>query len=668
MYKKRRMFSLITAAIMLFMTSGIASAVGTTAANETATRVQEIEDLRETNSETYLMSDGSYECVVYAENKYYVDKKKSLQLIDNTVVTASEVTNNSGDSLESEVLYRNAANAFGVYFSDNETKNVTIEYEERKIKFSPINSTKAVKSSDKTEESTISIGQVNNCSTLNKLTATGENTVTYPAAFANTDIVYVLENNALKEYIILNNRHAPNVFSFLMTLDGVSLRSVGDSMYFIDDRGEDIFSFQSLFAIDAKGILTEDLSYSFTPTTDVNNIIVTITLDKEYFLSNEREFPIVIDPTVMISSVETADACVCSGYPNRNYKTAVQLRTGYDSDNGKRRSYIKFNIPNSVPVGKVTKATLDIEKISGVAPTIRAYLCAASWSSGTITWNNKPSVVSAYKSTLSTPYKTGSAWYTMNVTSIVRMWVNGRYNNNGFMLQDSTETDPDHWTTFYSSDAESPHKPELHITYSSGAYKFYHYYDSSFTSARQNQISAAVAAVDSAYNNMFRFSFSTKGTPQLASSLTSGAHKDIISISNTLNSYARDNNEIKVFWTDYGYGTYCSHETGSCKPFDALAAVYKNRPVIHITNLVPDGGSSNYYKACMALLLMHETAHTFDLDDRFDISSHSASGMQCVMDTFSEGKKAYDYYTAILDETQDAFCATCRNDMIDAIS
>ena len=70
----------------------------------------------------------------------------------------------------------------------------------------------------------------------------------------------------------------------------------------------------------------------------------------------------------------------------------------------------------------------------------------------------------------------------------------------------------------------------------------------------------------------------------------------------------------------------------------------------------------------MALLLMHETAHTFGIGDRFEDETHLASNMQCVMGAFSEGKKAYDYYTAILDGTRDAFCETCRNDIIDAIS
>lgn len=44
---------------------------------------------------------------------------------------------------------------------------------------------------------------------------------------------------------------------------------------------------------------------------------------------------------------------------------------------------------------------------------------------------------------------------------MVNAWVDGNYMNYGFVLVDSVENDPDHWTTLYSSDADSPHKPEL---------------------------------------------------------------------------------------------------------------------------------------------------------------------------------------------------------------
>lgn len=41
-------------------------------------RVEEVSELRERNADTYLLSDGSYECVVYSENKYYKNERVSL--------------------------------------------------------------------------------------------------------------------------------------------------------------------------------------------------------------------------------------------------------------------------------------------------------------------------------------------------------------------------------------------------------------------------------------------------------------------------------------------------------------------------------------------------------------------------------------------------------------
>ena len=55
------------------------------------------------------------------------------------------------------------------------------------------------------------------------------------------------------------------------------------------------------------------------------------------------------------------------------------------------------------------------------------------------------------------------------MTGIVHSWVNGVYSNYGFLLRDTNESSTSHWTTFYSSDAASPNKPELHISYSASS-------------------------------------------------------------------------------------------------------------------------------------------------------------------------------------------------------
>jgi len=435
------------------------SAEGTAVASEAVTRVQEIEFLREKNSETYLMSDGKFECVVYADNKYYADADGQLKLIDNSIVR----TQNTGPlvSEASKSVYKNAANEFDIFFGDATEPKVDIRYQGKTVTFAPVTADR--KNGEKNQQS-MAVGKVENCTTLEKLTSTGSNTVTYKNAFTGADLIYVLSNNALKEYIVLSSADAAGAYSFLFTLDGVKLQESEKYAQFVDEKGNAIFALDSLFAVDADGVLTEELTYSFTPVEGTNNIVVTVTLDEDYIKSPDRTFPVVIDPTIMISSSETADACVCSYTPDTNYQMATQLRTGFDVDYGIRRSYIKFNIPDGIPQNSITSATLDIEKLSGSAPTMRAYLCTEEWSSATITWRNKPMKSTAYPSSVASPRATGSSWYSMDVTTGVRKWVDAGHVRYGFEIRDN-ETNINHWTTLYSSDAPSPHKPELHITF-----------------------------------------------------------------------------------------------------------------------------------------------------------------------------------------------------------
>ena len=95
------------------------------------TRVQEIEFLREKNSETYLMSDGKFECVVYADNKYYMDANEELKLIDNSIVRAQNTGQLAVDA--SKGVYKNAANEFDVFFGDATDPKVDIQYQGKTV-------------------------------------------------------------------------------------------------------------------------------------------------------------------------------------------------------------------------------------------------------------------------------------------------------------------------------------------------------------------------------------------------------------------------------------------------------------------------------------------------------------------------------------------------------
>ena len=53
--------------------------------------------------------------------------------------------------------------------------------------------------------------------------------------------------------------------------------------------------------MDANGVPTDDLTYTFLPIKD-GIVGVTVTLDPEYLTAADRAFPVVIDPTLVISS------------------------------------------------------------------------------------------------------------------------------------------------------------------------------------------------------------------------------------------------------------------------------------------------------------------------------------------------------------------------------
>lgn len=203
------------------------------------------------------------------------------------------------------------------------------------------------------------------------------------------------------------------------------------------------------------------MSFTLSPVRD--GTIISFSVPQSFISASERVFPVLIDPSVMVTGKDkTQDAFVSSKNSDTNYYVDEYLRTGRSSSYNISRTYIRFTIPSTVG-GTVTNAYLRMEKRGGSTPQTRAYRVTSSWSSKNITWNTKPGNSTTDVSTVAAA--DSGNWFKMGVTSIVRDWVSGARSNYGFVVKDNTESGTSQWTTFYSSDAESPHKPELHITY-----------------------------------------------------------------------------------------------------------------------------------------------------------------------------------------------------------
>jgi uncharacterized repeat protein (TIGR01451 family) len=172
------------------------------------------------------------------------------------------------------------------------------------------------------------------------------------------------------------------------------------------------------------------------------------------------------------------DACILQGYATTNFGNTTDMWAGYDDylnpDGRIARSLIQFDV-SAIPAGtSIDSAVLRVYLVSsydypGKSRTITTYRISSSWSESSVTWNTSPSYAQAYGSASVTHGAWG--WYSFNVTSLVRGWVNGTLTNYGIMLRGPEWSGTDSsWKAFATRESGTTYTPYLQITYGDGAF------------------------------------------------------------------------------------------------------------------------------------------------------------------------------------------------------
>lgn len=300
--------------------------------------------------------------------------------------------------------------------------------------------------------------------------------IVYSNVYTNIDLIYYVNDNGVKELIVIKAPTERSEFEFELMLGNVTGVMEGDNICFNDSGGKTVFTIDELFAVDAAGGYTDDVSAALVTNQGLSSIKLRVSED--YLNDPQREYPIIIDPSVMVTgATKTADAFVREGTPDTNYKMSEELRIGNSQGCGLERTYIKFTLPTNISASKVTNVVMRLKLRGGQGMAMRAHRVLSSWSSGSITWNNKPSYV---LSGSNLPNSGNAPWYELDVTTETKQHLAGTYANYGFVVISQRENASVSATSFYSSDAPSPNKPELVITYqTSGVYYGCRPYESS---------------------------------------------------------------------------------------------------------------------------------------------------------------------------------------------
>jgi YD repeat-containing protein len=214
--------------------------------------------------------------------------------------------------------------------------------------------------------------------------------VTYDDVLSDVSASYTLLGNGLSESLELSGPQAQSSFSWTVTLPtGASLVSSGGGLD-VDLGNNVIATMAAPVMFDAAGV-SGPVTLSASGSGDSET--VTVNADSSWLSSEEREWPVTIDPT---SYVSTPLGCTLNqGAPTTSSCETADLGVGVSSGEQQRAVISLAGLNSTLPIGaQIDSAALqmDVDTVTGSAGTITAYPLtrsftdAASWddaSSGT---------------------------------------------------------------------------------------------------------------------------------------------------------------------------------------------------------------------------------------------------------------------------------------------
>ena len=417
----------------------------------------EVVSLRQEFEKHFQNADGTITAASYATPVHYKNDDGNWIDIDNTLVETT--TDKSGNR-----IIENKDNPLKVKFSNKskDKKMVSIKLDKYEINWGIENVEKnkatiidnSPKKIEKTDISTLS------------------SKISYEDIFENTSLTYTLHSYSLKEELTFDKVPAYNQIVYNIEVKNVVAELVNNEVIFYDadDNQKEIFKFNAPFMVDSaeKPAYTENVQVKLEETKQGYTIIHIF--DMEWLKSEERVYPVVLDPVVTSSQAQTniEDTHVNSNNPNTNYVMNTMLVIG--NTNGFNNVWIKItNLPSIPSNGVITDARLVTYLNYGTTTwgPLEIWEVRSAWDSYTMTYNLQNNVSVSFLA--NNIYPSGSTYYNynINVTSTVQKWYSGELANWGFMLRYQYD-DYNDYNWMYSSDnlnISSIYKPAITITY-----------------------------------------------------------------------------------------------------------------------------------------------------------------------------------------------------------
>ena len=466
--------------------------------------VNEIEDRREANVKHFRMSDGSVMAAVYPEAVHKEENGRYVE-IDNTLV-------------EDEDGYKTADGLAEIRFSKKpkSRKMVEIKLEGYTISFGI----------EKAKNKQVKIKKNENTGKKNEVIKNSSE-ASYQDVFSGIDLVYDLTGAKLKESIVLKQYSGMNSFTFHYDFGQLKPELLADGSVVLKDGETRVFELAAPFMYDAANAESEAVTVTLTP--KGSGYEYTLTASEEWLTSEERVYPVTIDPTTSTFQTESAiyDTYINPQYPDYTRRELRdRLLIGTSNGGGdfggqtfeQYRTYIWFDMPN-IPAGsRVSDAKLtlfchpdewknyqDIEE--GISIDLYEII-EQNVAISDLCWNTRTQIsvrdeVTDYQCLRLGPAAEGD-YYQWNITSLIDHYYEMKNSGNvpadykpGMMLRfrDENVATNDFYAGFYSGNcnaADQYLRPAIVMFYNDakGIESYYDYFASSMTGAGSGYVNA----------------------------------------------------------------------------------------------------------------------------------------------------------------------------------
>lgn len=435
---------------ILAETGPVASAENELATKVASEELEEVESERDEFSKTYVDEEGNFTKEIYAE-PIHTEIDGELTEISTDVKLDKAKGVLETESTQLEAVYPDEMSS---------EEEITYTFGNHNLEFSNITASDGSKEFSLDPDAT---------------TRVEENKVFYEKVLPGIDLRHVSLNNEVKEDWIINDYQGIHQFNYEVTTDLIAQLEADGSIGFYEDPNleKKVFKLPAPVMEDSNindalghGVKSTDLRYELTSIGE-SKYAIRLVADKKWLESEERVFPVYIDPSVIIDAL--GDSYVSSATPDTNLNKQWNsvygeyvLKVGkYDTSTGTNYAYIKFAIIGLLKGAIIDSASLQTYVTHTYSATEKTGLWVdrvnAPWAVDTITWNNKPSSTNIASTTVGR-----DQWAAFNVTPTIQGMADGTLDNNGFKFH-TNGNGQTYWKQL--SAAENANKTKIVVNY-----------------------------------------------------------------------------------------------------------------------------------------------------------------------------------------------------------